>query len=508
MEMCRLLQIEKTRTSPYHPESDGMVERFNQTLCAMLSAFVDENHRNWDTLIPYVMMAYRASEHETTGMTPNRLMLGREITTPLEIVYDMPPSIKAIPVNQWAWELQEAIENAHRFVRTHTAQAILRQKKFHDSSLSYQSYAPGDKVYVLFPVKKPGHTPKFTWFWRGPFEVKRKLCDVLYEVDCGRSGALQIIHTERMHKVKSQTLRGEYDLTPASEAVVDEEAVIDQLPDDESGEPDQEQEARYTTRGRKIRRPDWLKDYAFSIFRCDSMVNTKTTPRKQPMAEPKLICPVCKLSLPLNQSFEEHVVACASDKVGKLSQCSICKVTFIKDEYRRRHMKREHGKAQEENHSDWDSDPDVDVLDPCSRKRVMPKPVSAPVKKTKLDVEKPQAGLVKKAVSKEPATAPQSRVVPRPSVDVRNVVKKPGRDCATQTEDQGVKCENSANREVQTEQEEKGYCEHCSLEFGDRMMACMHQGIHALGNPLKCNVCGFVGRDSLDFFSHITWGHK
>ena len=111
-------------------------------------------------------------------------------------------------------------------------------------------------------------------------------------------------------------------------------------------------------------------------------------------------------------------------------------------------MKREHDKAQEENHSDWDSDPDVDVLDPCSRKRAMPKPVPAPVKKTKLDVEKPQAGLMKKAVGKEPANTPQSRVVPRPSVDVRNVVKKPGRDCATQTEDQGVKCENSENPEI------------------------------------------------------------
>ena len=93
-------------------------------------------------------------------------------------------------------------------------------------------------------------------------------------------------------------------------------------------------------------------------------------------------------------------------------------------------MKREHGKAQEETHSDWDSDPDVDVLDPCSRKRAMPKPVPAPVKKTKMDVEKPQTGLVKTAVIKVPATASQSRVVPRPSADVRNVVKKPGRDCA------------------------------------------------------------------------------
>ena len=47
-EMCRLLQIEKTRTTPYHPESDGMVERFNRTLCGMLSAYVAENHRDWD----------------------------------------------------------------------------------------------------------------------------------------------------------------------------------------------------------------------------------------------------------------------------------------------------------------------------------------------------------------------------------------------------------------------------------------------------------------------------
>ena len=66
----------------------------------MVSAFVNENHRNWDKLLPYVMMAYRASEHKTTGMTPNKLMLGRETTTPLDIIYDMPPVMKTIPINQ------------------------------------------------------------------------------------------------------------------------------------------------------------------------------------------------------------------------------------------------------------------------------------------------------------------------------------------------------------------------------------------------------------------------
>ena len=101
------------------------------------------------------------------------------------------------------WDLQEAMENAHKFVRAHIERSILRQKNFHDTSLSYETYVAGDKVYVLFPVRKPGHSLKFTWFWKGPFEVKRKLCDVLYEVDCGRSGSLQIIHTERMSKEES-----------------------------------------------------------------------------------------------------------------------------------------------------------------------------------------------------------------------------------------------------------------------------------------------------------------
>ena len=81
-ELCKLLQVEKTRTTPYHPQSDGMVERFNRTLATMLRAFVNENQRDWDEQLPYVMMAYRSTEHETTGLTPNMLMLGRETATP------------------------------------------------------------------------------------------------------------------------------------------------------------------------------------------------------------------------------------------------------------------------------------------------------------------------------------------------------------------------------------------------------------------------------------------
>ena len=47
-ELCLLCGSHKTRTTPYHPASDGMVERFNRTLLMMLAMFVDENRDDWD----------------------------------------------------------------------------------------------------------------------------------------------------------------------------------------------------------------------------------------------------------------------------------------------------------------------------------------------------------------------------------------------------------------------------------------------------------------------------
>ena len=78
--LCTLLGCTKTRTAPYHPESDGMIERFNRTCLMMLSMFVNDRRDNWHELLPYmyVMQAYRTSVHESTGYSPFRLMMGKE----------------------------------------------------------------------------------------------------------------------------------------------------------------------------------------------------------------------------------------------------------------------------------------------------------------------------------------------------------------------------------------------------------------------------------------------
>ena len=69
LEMCLLFKMEETRTSRYHPESDGMVERMNRTLQEMLTKYVPDHQRDWDEHLSLVMMAYRSRVHASTQLT-------------------------------------------------------------------------------------------------------------------------------------------------------------------------------------------------------------------------------------------------------------------------------------------------------------------------------------------------------------------------------------------------------------------------------------------------------
>ena len=65
-EVGRLLGFHKANTSAYHPQTDGLVERFNHTLTAMLAKTAARGGRDWDHHLPYVLFAYRASLQEST----------------------------------------------------------------------------------------------------------------------------------------------------------------------------------------------------------------------------------------------------------------------------------------------------------------------------------------------------------------------------------------------------------------------------------------------------------
>ena len=131
--MCHLLGIKKTRTTPFHPQSDGMVERFNRTLEAQLSKFVSDHQRDWNQLVPLLLMAYRTSVHETTGQTPARLMLGRDLRLPVDLLIGRPELEHT--KSGFATKLQGQLETIHQFTRNHLKVQSDRMKEYYDQNL-------------------------------------------------------------------------------------------------------------------------------------------------------------------------------------------------------------------------------------------------------------------------------------------------------------------------------------------------------------------------------------
>lgn len=176
-EVCRLLQITKTRSTPYHPCSNGLVERHNRTLARMIRSFLDNNQENWDIYLPLLTAAYRSTIHPATGFSPNMMMLGREVRLPVDLLFPVPETEMPVNTAEYVVQLRARLEKCYDFARQYLQRASERQKHDYDTRLREQRYQPGDLVYRHNPNSKKLETP-----WLGPQVVTKKLSDVVYRV--------------------------------------------------------------------------------------------------------------------------------------------------------------------------------------------------------------------------------------------------------------------------------------------------------------------------------------
>jgi hypothetical protein len=200
-ELCRKFNIKKTRTTAYHPQSDGQVERFNRTLTDMLSKFIEENQKDWDGFVPLMTMAYRASPHETTQLTPNKMMFGREIDLPIDIMFGKPCDSRLIEPADYVSKITEELEFAYEYVRERLDKNAIRQKRYYDLKASGNELEVGNRVWLFTPFQKKGLSSKLTRKWTGPIVIIEKLVDVLFKIKRNLSNKKEkskIIHFDHL----------------------------------------------------------------------------------------------------------------------------------------------------------------------------------------------------------------------------------------------------------------------------------------------------------------------
>ena len=115
LELCSLLGIKKINTSGYHPQIDGLVEKFNSTLQNMIAKSTDPNTMEWDKRLPLLLFAYRSVIQESTKESPFFLVYGRDPQLPTGSLLEQSPTTYPVDVEDYRTELLCTLKKTHAF---------------------------------------------------------------------------------------------------------------------------------------------------------------------------------------------------------------------------------------------------------------------------------------------------------------------------------------------------------------------------------------------------------
>ena len=203
-ETCRLLGIQKTRTTPFHPQSDGQSERNIKTLTRMIAMVTDDQHE-WDEHLPFISMAYRSTPQATTDLSPNYMMFGRELYMPVDVICGLPGGEDEKTPVQYAVDLRSKLSYAYEVARSNTKKNVERQFKYYNRKQHGPEFSVGDLVWYQNKLRKKGVSPKLQPKWRGPCLVTRKFNAVLVEIQLSPTKK-NTVHTDLLKECHSLRL--------------------------------------------------------------------------------------------------------------------------------------------------------------------------------------------------------------------------------------------------------------------------------------------------------------
>lgn len=184
-EVTQLFRVQRSFTTPYHPQADGMCERFMSTLCNMLAKFCKDTQHDWDIYLPQVLFAYRARIQQTTNASPYFLLFGREPNGPAD-----PPLLSEHPaaVHDYPGRLAEALARAHTLSAEATERTQQRSAARHNDRHPPSTLQVGDQVLLKNQASKRGTSPKLALAWSGPYKITKLTQDGLAATLCTESG--------------------------------------------------------------------------------------------------------------------------------------------------------------------------------------------------------------------------------------------------------------------------------------------------------------------------------
>lgn len=177
-QMFSMFKIHKIWTTAYHPQADGMVERFNRTLLDLLRTLGTEQQASWPQYIRPLVYAYNTSVHSRTGYSPYELWHGRPPPSSVDALLQV-DSVAGPP--EFLRRVQSVMKKARQRIKEMNEAADARRTELNKKA-DIIRYKPGSEVLVKEVAVKPHESRKLKLRWTGPFTVVQRLSDLVYVV--------------------------------------------------------------------------------------------------------------------------------------------------------------------------------------------------------------------------------------------------------------------------------------------------------------------------------------
>ena len=178
VEMGKVMGFKRKFTSSFHPQTNGLTERFNSTLAKMLAMFIGETgYEQWDAYLPHLTFAHNSSRHSTLGVLPYFLMFGREPILPMDLTFVR--ASPSLPLEGHKDRMREAFE----MVRKNLEKRQEQNRESYDASKRDGGFEIGELVTYQVPIRKKGVPDKFQRKVRGPYRITNCLSNLAYEIE-------------------------------------------------------------------------------------------------------------------------------------------------------------------------------------------------------------------------------------------------------------------------------------------------------------------------------------
>lgn len=170
--------IERKMTSSYHPQTNGQTERFNRTLAASLTHYVNKDQSNWSEYLDAVTFAYNATEHSVTQVTPYEIIFGKQARIPLD---NHLCREEFIDKNQQSSDFRTQAKL--NVIRNCISRSQKANKERIDKFRTKPTFKLGDLVLFERPTRLKGQVEKFSYIRTGPYRIKRRLSELSFELE-------------------------------------------------------------------------------------------------------------------------------------------------------------------------------------------------------------------------------------------------------------------------------------------------------------------------------------